>query len=304
MNIKQCFILGAGKGTRMGPIGKKLPKILWPIFEKTLLELQMSYAMKLGCEHFYLNAHHLHDEVIRFIEKKKIRVTLLYESELLDSAGAFYNLKRHIKGDGKFLYLNGDILYFFEKNYFKEAFLNMQKSGISLFGLPVKKGGAYNQTLLKDQKLIEITPPPQNCDYYTYAGMGLIDLEMIDELEGPQKFFSTLAHPKKRDVFMTLPKGRVEYWDFGTKALYRKSLEDLFSKEDSQLFQFLVNEGFINRDALDIKNKSYFCDGRNCLNFSDEKIKNTSKNLSINLGGSVSSTFEGLHFKGLFDNFS
>ena len=41
------LILSAGFGTRMGPIGKALPKVLWPIFEEALLGIQIEYVNEL-----------------------------------------------------------------------------------------------------------------------------------------------------------------------------------------------------------------------------------------------------------------
>ena len=76
MKINKCFILGAGEGTRMERIGKKLPKILWPIFEKTLLELQIDFAKKWGCQEFFMNVCHLHDQVEDFITEKNIKIRL------------------------------------------------------------------------------------------------------------------------------------------------------------------------------------------------------------------------------------
>ena len=48
MKVDHVLILAAGKGTRMGKIGKVLPKVLWPIFAKNLIELQVSFAKKLA----------------------------------------------------------------------------------------------------------------------------------------------------------------------------------------------------------------------------------------------------------------
>ena len=44
MKVDNALILAAGKGTRMGNVGKILPKVIWPIFEKTILELEVAYA--------------------------------------------------------------------------------------------------------------------------------------------------------------------------------------------------------------------------------------------------------------------
>ena len=48
MQIDYALILSAGLGTRMGEIGKILPKVLWPIYFKSLLELQIRYCQSLG----------------------------------------------------------------------------------------------------------------------------------------------------------------------------------------------------------------------------------------------------------------
>ena len=56
MKVDNILILAAGKGTRMGEIGKKIPKVLWPIFDKTLLEWQILYAKQfVGNAQIYIN---------------------------------------------------------------------------------------------------------------------------------------------------------------------------------------------------------------------------------------------------------
>ncbi|PJB53459.1 MAG: nucleotidyltransferase family protein, partial [Bdellovibrio sp. CG_4_9_14_3_um_filter_39_7] len=55
MSINTGLILCAGKGTRMGAIGKVLPKPLWPLFEKTLIDWQIIQMMKLGIKNIYIN---------------------------------------------------------------------------------------------------------------------------------------------------------------------------------------------------------------------------------------------------------
>ncbi len=70
MQVKNALILAAGKGTRMGEIGKRLPKVLWPIFEKSALELEVAYAKELGAENIYINSHHYTDELLSFVEKR------------------------------------------------------------------------------------------------------------------------------------------------------------------------------------------------------------------------------------------
>ena len=62
MKVNKALILSAGFGTRMGEIGKTLPKILWPIFDKSLLELQVLYLKEMP--HF--------PEILRFVKLDKV----------------------------------------------------------------------------------------------------------------------------------------------------------------------------------------------------------------------------------------
>ena len=48
MKVDHVLILAAGKGTRMGKIGEIVPKVIWPVFNKSLLELQVAYARSLA----------------------------------------------------------------------------------------------------------------------------------------------------------------------------------------------------------------------------------------------------------------
>ena len=299
MNIKNCFILGAGKGTRMGEIGKQLPKAIWPLFEKSLLEFQISFASMLGCENFFINSHHLHEKIENYVAKNNLNITVLHEEELLDSAGAFYNLKKNTR-ESQFLYLNGDIAYFFDKSVYLRAFELMEENGICLIGVPVQKGEPYNQTVIENERLVEITPPNQEEDFVTYAGMGFIDLSKIDDRDGPQKFFSTFANPKEKNVSIVVPEGPIEYWDFGTKELYLESLARVSENTSSMLFRILSTQGFLDLSKFDLSSLSYNCDGEKCLNFSDEKIVSDSKDWFINLRGKPKDkSLEGLFFEGV-----
>ncbi len=70
MALDHAFILCAGYGTRMGEIGKVLPKLLWPVFEKKMLELQVLYARQLGCRKIYINSHFLHEQIQAFVDEQ------------------------------------------------------------------------------------------------------------------------------------------------------------------------------------------------------------------------------------------
>ena len=90
MTIKKCFIASAGYGTRMGNVGKVLPKPLWPIFDARILDLQLNYLNELGINDVYMNTHH-HSKDLKSWSKKK-NVNILEEEVLLGSGGCIHNL--------------------------------------------------------------------------------------------------------------------------------------------------------------------------------------------------------------------
>src|SRR5690606_6913691 len=91
MLIERAFILAAGKGTRMGEIGKRLPKVLWPLFDSTLLGLQIEFLKNIGVKNITLNSHHLHDQMTTYLSRTYPEVQSLHEQELLDAGGGVHN---------------------------------------------------------------------------------------------------------------------------------------------------------------------------------------------------------------------
>jgi NDP-sugar pyrophosphorylase family protein len=109
--------MSAGFGTRMGSIGKKLPKVLWPVFEKSIIELQVAYARSLGIDNIYINLHHMGEQIEEFCKSKASfeGVKFLWEKpEILDIGGAIHNLasQPEVKYKGKLLVLNADQFFF------------------------------------------------------------------------------------------------------------------------------------------------------------------------------------------------
>lgn len=302
MQVENCFILGAGFGTRMGEIGKYLPKILWPIFEKTLLEIQIDTIKELGIKNIFLNTHHLHQEVVTFIKSKKLEVEIIHEKELLDSGGAFHNLKRVVGSTHtKFLFLNGDIIHSFSTQDLILA-TKLLSEGLVLFGREVTKSNDFNQTVIENDRLVDIVPANKaKVPYFTYAGMGLIDLNFLEEHQGVSRFFDTVANYKKKRIKMILPDSYNSYDCFGAKDHYRMATMEVFKNE--RMRTDFVKKKIIDLSKLDLSNESYHAEGRGILNFSGEKLDN-----DVAAGIFLSQTTceaktPGIYFKEYFDKF-
>ena len=120
------MILAAGYGTRMKELTKKIPKPLLKIQNTTLLTNTINFFEKLGCDHFVINSHYLHENLKKYIKlnHSNKNINLIYEPTLLDTGGGVKNLIKYI-GSKNFLVTNSDIFWknnnINDVNYFIDA---------------------------------------------------------------------------------------------------------------------------------------------------------------------------------------
>ena len=243
MQIDHALILSAGLGTRMGEIGKKLPKALWPIFYKSLLELQVDYCHDLGIKSIFINTHFLSKEIEEYLKSdpKFSKVIVLHEDPLLDSGGAIHNMasRGDVHYSGNLLLVNADQFLFFDNKYFAEALSGLENSRATLFGITVDKTAKYNETVLVDDRLTEIRKNPGTNNYVTYSGLGILKLDGLEPIGGITKFFETVANYKKERIQFVVPR-KFEYWDFGTAEIYFESIKQIYeNQKDSKSGMFM-----------------------------------------------------------------
>lgn len=262
MQLDYALILSAGLGTRMGEIGKILPKVMWPIFSKTLLELQIDYCRDLGINNIYINVHFLADEIkshVETIAKGNSIITILHENPLLDSGGAIHNLakRNEVAYQGNLLLVNGDQFLFFPKEAFRRSLqlLTQPETRATLFGIKVEKTANYNETVLENGLLVDIQKNTGNRDYITYSGLGIVKLDGLTPVAGISKFFETVANYKIEKTYMVTPE-KFEYWDFGTAEIYCRNILKI-AKNDGE--QILLQE-FLSSHMVEIANYKKFID--------------------------------------------
>lgn len=242
MSIDGAFILSAGRGTRMGEVGKLLPKPLWPIFETTLLGLQIELLDFLGLRRILLNTHHKHHLIQQYCAKFYPEVEILHERALLGSGGAIHNLKKERPELERVLLINADIFFLLERKEWERFLKSSLTFDHCLAGLSCSFGSGYNELVLSSEgEFIKVIPPSGKRTYTTYSGMGIINLNKIGEVEGESRFFETVIRENggRTKVFAF---EEYEYWDFGTKKLY---IENFLKKLNSKtlLGSFLLEKG-------------------------------------------------------------
>src|SRR5215204_4347256 len=107
----QAMILAAGRGTRLGGLGERIPKVLVEIDGVPLLTRQLDYLKAHGVESIVVNASHLADQIEEFVRSHKDgpAITLVVESEPLGTAGGVINALPHLN-DAPLLVLYGDVV--------------------------------------------------------------------------------------------------------------------------------------------------------------------------------------------------
>lgn len=105
------MILAAGQGTRLGALGRSIAKVLVPVGSKPLLERHLEYLAREGFTRVVVNAHHLADQIVSFVDgyRGPLAVSVVVEEAMLGTAGGVRNALEVI-GDGSVLVLYGDVL--------------------------------------------------------------------------------------------------------------------------------------------------------------------------------------------------
>lgn len=311
MALDHAFILCAGYGTRMGEIGKILPKLLWPVFENKMLELQVQYARHLGCKKIYINSHFLHEQIQAFVDEKKWSdVTLVHEPVLLDVGGGICNIASfpEFQNIDQLLILNGDQFYFFDHEYLLKASREMGEAHALLFGIKVPADSGYNVTVIENDHLVRIEKPENKTeDYTTYSGVSLVNLKKLKRIPGPSKFFDTVAPFKVAPVLMRTPIYS-EYWDFGTTARYFQSMFALMAKmnegKKGLFLDFCLKSGVFDPNKLFLEHNAYGQKRwKNTLKLGDGEILNYEGCKAICLGdeGGVSIEGNGIYYSGHYE---
>lgn len=281
MQIDYCLILAAGFGTRMGSIGQKLPKVLWPVFEKSLLELQVAYAKSLGVKKIYINLHYMGEQIENYCKTRSAfeDVVFLWEKpEILDIGGAVHNLATQVGYKGKLLVLNADQFFYIRPEDMQKFLAPYAKNAGVLFTYNVNTSQGYNALEVDSNRvvknIIKNADLPKNSTVETYTGISYIDLSQLTKTPGVSKFFDSVCPYMKKEIPAVLLSS-VDYWDFGTVdrfwATYIHLLEVYKVQSTHPFIRFLVNEKALKTWKIDLQNLSYYSKRPKVINLTPDE---------------------------------
>jgi dTDP-glucose pyrophosphorylase len=92
-------VMAGGKGTRLKPFSNILPKPLFPLGEKTILEAILDRFQQAGCQRFYLSVNHKADFIRNYLDELEgpsYDVRYFQEDQPLGTAGSLHLIENEI----------------------------------------------------------------------------------------------------------------------------------------------------------------------------------------------------------------
>lgn len=226
----KAVILAGGKGTRLYPITKQIPKPLLPVGRKPILSHLVDLFLKHGVEDIAVLVNKdFHDDFAWWNKRHypNTKIEIIAEQDYLGTFGGLWLLKDWLQGSHFFL-TNGDEL---KEVDLKEMARFHEKAGtagtIALAQVPNPK--EYGVAVLEGDMIQEFLEKPENppSDYIS-SGLYLLSPEIFSRHPGPifsmieKELFPLLAEEGKLSGF----KGVVRWTDCGTWERYEKALEE------------------------------------------------------------------------------
>jgi NDP-sugar pyrophosphorylase family protein/tRNA A-37 threonylcarbamoyl transferase component Bud32 len=245
----KALILCAGLGTRLLPHTRCIPKPLFPINGKPLLDRIIQSLIQAQCQSIMINTHHLHQDIEAFLagQRYDIPVQTCYEPRILGTGGAIHNVRDFWDQD-PFMVINGDIVtdmdlkavYDFHLHHghpvtlvlcdFPQINTVSVDANQSVIGFDAGDNGPSDPDLSKDK--------PTAARKFTFTGIQVIDPQVL-------KWIPNAPSSSSIDVYRTLIQNGMAvqacipencYWkDIGTPHQYQSAILDLLSPQAFQL---------------------------------------------------------------------
>lgn len=224
----KAVILAGGRGTRLYPITKEIPKPLLPVKGKPIINYLVDLFCKANIEDVAILISKNNREDFEWWKKRyypNLNIKFAEEAKPLGTFGGLHILKDWL-GDKPFFMTNGDEIK--EINLLKMAeFHQDQNVSATICSVYVPDPENYGVVTCEDNMVKEFLEKPENpSSNYVNSGLYLFSPEILKNHPGP-KFLMT-----EKDIFPNLAKEKKlanfqyeGYWtDCGTWERYGKAL--------------------------------------------------------------------------------
>lgn len=256
----QAVIMAGGKGTRLRTLNSEIPKPMFPISGKPILEYQIESLKKSGIEDIILIVGYLGKQIKDYFgdgSRWHVHINYITEDKPLGTAGAFYYLKGKIKGD--FILVFGDLILDVDFSRFMRFHMD-HKAVVTLFGHP--NAHPFDSDVIEvnqDDRVIDILKKNENRNFYYHnfvnAGLYCVSPELLKSISAPEKL----------DLEKQVIAKQIE---FGNVFAYRSTeyVKDMGTPERLNAVSKDLENGVVSARSLSNKQKAIFLDRDGTIN--------------------------------------
>ncbi len=228
----KALILAAGLGTRLRPYTDHIPKPLFPINGKPLLDRLILQLKAAGCGEIAVNTHHLHDKIAGHIAAQSYGIPIItrHEPDILGTGGAIKNLA-DFWNDRPFLVVNADILTDIDfGDVYRSHCGHNAPATLVLTDAP----GLNSVTLGPNQTISGFLSSPRtssgpNEKVYTFTGIQVLNPEILSRIP-ENAFYSSIDAYRQLITEGTPPAAYIaaskRWQDLGTPDRYKTAARD------------------------------------------------------------------------------
>ena len=188
--IKTAVILCGGKGTRLGYLGKKLPKTLVKVKDKPIIWYIIKFLKKNSINHFILPVGYKAAMIKKYFTKNKefkdINLEIINTGQNSSIANRVFKIKKYIKSEN-FILLNGDAIFMFN---IKKIFKNHSNKKYNITFLGCDTNLSYGVVGMENGKICSFerdtnffavkTKLKKNFVGYIYSGISIINKKTLN----------------------------------------------------------------------------------------------------------------------------
>lgn len=273
----RALILAAGKGRRLRPLTREVPKPLTPILNKPVMEHVLELLLSHGISEVFVNLHYQAEKIKQYFgdgSEWGVRIKYSYEPQILGTAGGLKKLEKYFHST--FLVISGDLLTDIDLTSLIK-FHQKKKALVTLALSKVDDPSPYGVALIdKGFRIVGFQEKPKreeaesnlvNCGIYVMEPEVLFMIPQGKFYDFGEDLFPRIVRDKK-DVYGFVHK---DYWrDVGNIDSYREgNFEALEGKVKLKIPGKEVKKGVWVGENSKIHPKAKIhppvCIGRNCV---------------------------------------
>lgn len=175
----KVVIMAGGKGTRLWPITKIIPKPLLPLGEKPMIEVIIDSFKSQGFSNFLVSLNYKKEYIKTYFTERDplpYKLTFIEEEQFLGTAGSLGLMKTHLTKP--FFVTNCDILV--EMNYRSALKFHMEKGfDITIIGALQKLKVPYGVISMEDGAFKDIEEKPEH-HFVVNTGVYVLKPKVLD----------------------------------------------------------------------------------------------------------------------------